>query len=145
MNSNHIAAAHYVLQVDPGPLIHLHACVYTHTHTHTHVRAHTHTQVHTHTHTYTYTYINNQTYTHLQHLEVKYEEEKRKCLNELDAVRKRAADREAAVQKAATKHIDSLTMQVRVTKHIDSLPPSTLTCCQCRCVGCHDLLPASCT
>ncbi|KAF5825979.1 hypothetical protein DUNSADRAFT_5586 [Dunaliella salina] len=44
-------------------------------------------------------------------LEIKYEEEKRKCLNELDAIRKRAADREAAVQKAATKNIDSLSMQ----------------------------------
>eukprot|EP00983_Pelagomonas_calceolata_P034671 1085915-Pelagomonas_calceolata.AAC.3 len=47
-----------------------------------------------------------------QALEVKYEEEKRKCLNELDALRKRAADREAAVQKAATKNIESLSMQV---------------------------------
>lgn len=56
----------------------------------------------------------------MQHLEVKYEEEKRKCLNELDALRKRAADKEAAVQKAATKHIDSLSMQVRVLMYVFS-------------------------
>jgi hypothetical protein len=48
----------------------------------------------------------------LQHIEVKYEEEKRKCLAELESVRKRAGEKEAAVQKAATKHIDSLSMQV---------------------------------
>ena len=45
-------------------------------------------------------------------MEVKYEEEKRKCLAELEATRKRATEKEAAVQKAATKHIDSLSMQV---------------------------------
>ncbi len=51
-----------------------------------------------------------------QHLEVKYEEEKRKCLNELEALRKRAVDREAAVQKAATKQVDALSMQVGCAK-----------------------------
>ncbi len=70
----------------------------------------------------------------MQLLEAKYEDEKRRCLTELESVRKvcnqllllpspleiegccialqRAADKEAAIQKAATKQIDSLTMQL---------------------------------
>ena len=79
-------------------------------------------------------------YSHLKQLEAKYEDEKRRCLSELESVRKvwisrwlgagddllampteaqyscphmqRATDKEAAIQKAATKQIDSLTMQL---------------------------------
>lgn len=55
-------------------------------------------------------------------------------------MRKRASDKEAAVQKAATKHIDSLSMQVC---ELDALP----MCWQifwvglfmCTCVGCVHL------
>lgn len=45
-------------------------------------------------------------------LESKYEDEKRRCLAELEAVRKRSADKEGAIQNAAAKQIDSLSMQV---------------------------------
>ncbi|GAX74041.1 hypothetical protein CEUSTIGMA_g1491.t1 [Chlamydomonas eustigma] len=45
-------------------------------------------------------------------MEAKYEDERRRCLTELENVRKRAAEKEAAIQKAATKQIDSLTGQL---------------------------------
>ena len=49
----------------------------------------------------------------LQELGAKYEEQLKKLRNELDGVRRRTADKEAAIQKAATKRIDTLTAQVQ--------------------------------
>lgn len=49
----------------------------------------------------------------LQELGAKYEEQLKKLRNELDGVRRRTADKEAAIQKAASKQIDTLTAQVQ--------------------------------
>jgi hypothetical protein len=48
----------------------------------------------------------------VQAFESKYEDEKRRCLAELENVRKRASEREAAIQKTTGKQVDSLSMQV---------------------------------
>lgn len=49
----------------------------------------------------------------MQQLEAKYEEEKRRGLAQLESVRKRATEKEAAVQAAATKQAEVLTGQVQ--------------------------------
>ncbi|KAG1679463.1 hypothetical protein FOA52_007755 [Chlamydomonas sp. UWO 241] len=47
-----------------------------------------------------------------QAFESKYEDEKRRCLTELENVRKRASEREVAIQRTTGKQVDSLAMQV---------------------------------
>jgi hypothetical protein len=48
----------------------------------------------------------------LQQMEAKYEDERRRCLTEIEQLRKRATEKEAAIQKAATRQIEGLTTQV---------------------------------
>eukprot|EP00198_Chlamydomonas_reinhardtii_P001640 XP_001690976.1 hypothetical protein CHLREDRAFT_188583 [Chlamydomonas reinhardtii] len=45
-------------------------------------------------------------------LEAKYDDERRRCLTEIENIRKRAAEKEQAIQKAASKQIEGLQTQV---------------------------------
>eukprot|EP00798_Chlamydomonas_sp_ICE-L_P016000 gene16000-22137_t len=45
-------------------------------------------------------------------LEARYEDEKRRCLQELENIRKKSADKEAAIQKQASRQLDQLGMQI---------------------------------